>query len=149
MKLKALRQKSAYKNTSTWLDAVYRNNKQVIDSAIRSPDPKMSKKSQFKQLVKEYMDEGLSPTKALNTLARTETFTPEAERLRSNAIKGLKRDKAAAEAFRRAKGWNEKFDESKMKYDKENHIYVYDERVTISFRQSPEGIDIGVIGYEE
>lgn len=144
MQLRAKKGKMKYKNTEAWLDAVYRNNKQVIDDALVTTG-KTSAKKVFKQLVNEYRAEGMSPTKAVKTLSKTTIFTPEHERLKSNAFKGLRGDKTAMKAFRKAAGWNEKIDASKMVYDKENHVYVYDNRVTVSFTNSPFGINVGVL----
>lgn len=144
VKLKAKQNKGKYKNTNAWLDAVYRNNKQLIDTSLITTG-RTSSKSVFKQLVKEYMEEGMSPTKAVNTLAKTTIFTPEVERLKSNAFKGLKGDKDAYKTFRKLVGWREKIDDSKMVYDASQHVYVYDNRVTVSFTNSPYGVNVGVI----
>lgn len=143
MELKALHAKSYYKSTSHWLDAVYRNNKDFIDKRLNVTNPKASKKTVFKNLVNEYMDEGLSPTKALNTLSRTTIFTSIPERLRSNALKGIRGDAETFKSFRKLAGWKTKIDESKFVYDKEQHIYIYDNKVTVSFRNSPFQIILG------
>lgn len=145
MKLKALKNKGKYKNTEAWLDAVYRNNREFIDSKLVITNPRASKKTVFKQLVREYMDEGMSPTKALNTLSKTTIFTPEAERFRSNVHKAIREDKDTYKQFRKMVGWKEKIDDSKFVYDKEQHIYVYDGRVTVSFKNSPYEIILGTI----
>lgn len=148
MKLKALKNKSKYKSTSAWLDAVYRNNRDFIDSRIQTPSTmrrKISKRAVFKQLAQEYMDEGLSPIKALDTLSKSTIFTSEAERIRSNAFRGIKGDKEAFREFRRLAGWNKKIDESKMKWDKEQHMYIYDNRVTIQFDNSPYQVIVGLL----
>lgn len=144
MKLQAKKIKSKYKNTNAWLDAVYRNNKDIIDNSLIVTG-KTSAKKVFKQLVNEYISEGMSPTKAVKTLSKTTIFTPEVERLKSNAFKGLKGDKAAMKQFRKAIGWHEKIDEAKMTYDASQHIYVYDNKVTVSFTNSPYGVNIGII----
>lgn len=145
MKLEALHPKSYYKSTDHWLNAVYRNNKEFIDSKLHVTNPKASKKTVFKNLVQEYIDEGYAPTKALNTLSRTTVFTSDAERLRNNALKGLRGDKETFKSFRKLAGWNTKVDPAKFRYDKTQHIYVYDERITISFRNSPFEIIVGQI----
>ena len=143
MELKALHTKGYYKSTSQWLDAVYRNNKEFIDSRLNVTKPKASKKTVFKNLVREYMDEGYSPTKALNTLRRTTICTSEAERVRRNALSAVRNDKDTYKAFRKLAGWKQKIDPSKLVYDKDQHIYIYDQRITISFRNSPKEIIIG------
>lgn len=143
MKLQALHSISYYKSTSHWLDAVYRNNKEFIDKKLTVTNPKASKKTVFKNLVREYMDEGYAPTKALNTLSKTTIFTSEVERFRRNARNALRNDKETYKQFRQLVGWKQKIDESKFVYDKKQHIYIYDGRITVSFRNSPYEIIIG------
>lgn len=144
MILKAKQNKGKYKNTEAWLDAIYRNNKETIDKALVTTG-KTSSKTVFKQLIREYVSEGMSPTKAVRTLSKTTIFTPEVERLKSNAFKGLRGDKTAMKQFRKAIGWREKIDDSKLVYDASQHIYVYDNRVTVSFTNSPYGVNVGII----
>ena len=147
MKLEAKRKKSSYKSTDAWLDAVYKNNKQIIDQNIITIG-KESKKKVFKQLVKENMDEGMSPVKALNTLSKSTIFTPERERLINNAYKGLKSNKEAYKAFReltKEKGRYTKVDFSKFRYDPNTHTYVYDNRIRISFENSPKQTVVDLI----
>lgn len=143
MKLKALRSIGYYKSTSLWLDAVYRNNKEIIDEKVEVTNPKATKRNAFKHLVQEYMDKGYAPTKALDILTRSTVFTSEVERFRNNALQGLRGDKETFKSFRKLAGWNKKIDPAKFRYDKTQHIYIYDERITISFRNSPYGIIIG------
>lgn len=145
MKLKALKNKGKYKSTTAWLDAVYRNNREFIDSKLVVTNPRASKKTVFKQLVQEYMDEGMSPTKALNTLSKTTVFTSEAERFRSNVLKAIKEEKETYKQFRKMVGWKVKIDDSKFVYDKEQHIYIYDGRITVDFRNSPYEIILGEV----
>lgn len=138
-----------YKSTDAWLDAVWRNNEDRIRKAffgIKKP------KAAFKASVNEYMSQGLSPEKSMKTLVRSSLFTPPAERFRDNAMAGLKGDKAAYKAFRdmtREKGRFTKFDPSKMRYDKKEKVYVYDNRLIISFKNSPQRVDVRPIGGDE
>ena len=62
--MKSAKKRKYYKSTDHWLDAVYRKNKAEIDKAL---DGVKNKKAAFKNAVKGYMEEGLSPEKALNT----------------------------------------------------------------------------------
>lgn len=136
---KAKHNKSFYKNTDAWLDAIYRNNKQTIDKELSFAG---NSKSVFKQMVKEYMAEGLSPTKAVSTIAKSTLFTPEVERLKSNFYEGLKGDKDAYKLFReltKERGKYAKFDPNKLKWNKEDKVYQYD-NVIISFQNSPFGV---------
>ena len=146
MKLKAKKGKSKYKNTDTWLDAVYRNNKEFIDEKLKNVSvPKLSKRTIFKDIVKEYSDQGLSPLKALKTASNSEIFTSKMERLHNNAFSALKAAKDAYKTFReltKEHGRFTKMDETKLKW--ENGVYIY-ENIMISFQNSPYGIRVGRI----
>lgn len=147
MKLEAKRKKSSYKSTDSWLDAVYKNNKEIIDQNIITLG-KESKKTIFKQLVKENMAEGMSPVKALKTLSKSTVFTPVGERLINNAYKGLKSDKGAYKAFReltKENGRYTKLDLDKFRYDPNTYTYVYDNRIRISFENSPKQTVVDLI----
>lgn len=143
IKLKAKRSKSSYKNTNAWLDAVYRNNKSYIDSKLVATSPRSSPKTIFKQLVREYQDEGFSPTRAVNILSKSTIFTPERERLISNAWSGLRGDKEAFKEFRRLAGWKTKIRPELLKWDKVNKVYTYN-NITIRFDKSPAQVVIGL-----
>lgn len=142
---KAKKKKGAYKNTDKWLDAVYRNNKTEIDKELSfAGNPKRV----FKQMIKENIAEGMSPTLAVSTVARSTLFTPEAERLRNNMLSGLKSDKAAYKAFReltKEHGRYTKFDPNKLHWDSIDKVYVYGGNIVISFQNSPYGVNIGRI----
>lgn len=147
MKLKAKRNKGYYKNTDAWLDAIYRNNKAVIDEAM-SDVRGASARSAFKEHVKAYMEQGLTPTKAVNTLSRTTIFTSKAERLRNNMYSALKQDKDAYQAFRnltKEKGKYTEVDFSQFKWDEDQHMYIYKGQVGIDFRNSPQEIIVTML----
>ena len=59
--MKSSRKRSSYKSTDHWLDAVYRKNRSEIDKALEGVK---NKRASFKQLVKGYMEEGLSPERS-------------------------------------------------------------------------------------
>ena len=145
MRLRDKKSKSKYKNKDRWIDAVYRANKAFIDERLENlTNPKQSKKTVFKNLVNEYIDEGLAPVKALNTLSKTTIFTDVKDRLHSNVLTALKNENLDKE-FRKLAGWKNKFDPDKLVWDKDEKIYVYDNKVKISFKNSPYGIELGVI----
>lgn len=137
---KAKKNKGAYKNTDRWIDAVYRNNKAVIDKELSfAGNPKRV----FKQMVKENIAEGLTPTKAVSTIARSTLFTNEKERLRENMLSGLRSDKGAFRAFReltKERGRYAKFDPAKLHWDATDKVYLYGGNVIISFQNSPYGV---------
>lgn len=144
---KAKHNKSYYKNTEAWIDAVYRNNKDTIRSGLADENgiPKKNTKAIFKAMVKEFISEGLSPTKAVKTIARGTLFTSNLERIRLNAYNSIIKDRVAYKAFReytKEKGRYTKFDEEKMVWDKSQGIYIYDNKIIIDFKNSPHGIEI-------
>ena len=139
---KAKKNKGAYKSTDHWIDAVYRNNKTVINSELSFAG---NPKKVFKQMVKENIAEGMSPTKAVSTIARSTLFTPETERLRNNMLSGLRSDKGVFRAFReltKEHGRYTKFDPNKLHWDSTDKVYVYGGSLIISFQNSPYGVDI-------
>lgn len=143
---KAKNKKSKYKNTDSWLDAVYRNNKAVIDAELSGS--RKSPKAVFKRAVYEYIEQGLSPTKAVKTLARSTKFTPKAERLQNNMWSGLTADRDAYQQFReltKKKGRYTKFDRDKLVWDATDKVYIYDGSVIISYDNSPYGIKVSSI----
>lgn len=140
---KAKKAKNKYKSTDAWLNAVYRNNKAVIDRELSGT--KQGPKGTFKKIVQEYMQEGLTPTKAVSALARSTTFTPKTERMKTNFWSGIKGDKAAYKEFReltKEKGKYTKFDRDQLVYDKSQKLYIYGGAITISFKNSPFGIEV-------
>lgn len=139
---KAKKKKSAYKNTDRWIDAVYRNNKTVINKELSFAG---NPKKVFKQMVKQNIAEGMSPTKAISTIARSTLFTTETERLRNNMLSGLRNDKGAFKSFRqltKEKGRYTKFDQNKLHWDSTDKVYIYGGNIVISFQNSPYGVQV-------
>lgn len=139
---KAKHKKSFYKDTDKWIDAIYRNNKATIDAELAFAG---TPKKVFKQMVKENIAEGMSPTKAVSTIARSTLFTPEVERLRNNMRSGLKADKGAYKKFReltKERGKYTKFDPNKLHWDSTDKVYIYSGQIIISFQNSPYGVDV-------
>lgn len=91
---------------------------------------------------------GLTTKQALKKLGDSEAFTQRGERLKENIQKALKNFGKAKEfkgLIRDEKGHFQAFDEDKLVWDKDAHIYVYDHKITIDVTNSPEDIIIGVI----
>ena len=131
-KLYSAQKKSRYKNVDTWLDSVYKYNKEEIDAGLyESKDSEMTKKESFKSLVREYHDEGKSWTESLLTYEKSEHFTTTKERIQANLIKGLKGKKEAYEEFReysKIKGKYTRIDADKLEWDATEKRYTYDAR---------------------
>lgn len=139
MKFKALQTKGKYKSTDAWINAVYRNNKSVIDEKLGINEyTRITTQTLFRNMVKEYIRNGYSPTRAVDLLSRTTIFTPRAERLANNALQGLRGDPDAFHQFRKLTGWKKKVDPSLFRWDKEQKLYIYGETgITVSFKNSP------------
>ena len=137
--LRAKKAKYKYKNTNAWLNAVYRNNKTLIDEKLPA-GPGQSSKATFKQWVNAYRAEGKSPNKALRTLSKSEIFTDRATRLKENFLRSLKQDKESWKTFRRAVGWHKKITIDKFSYDYAEKAYKYEDDGVIVYRDpSPKG----------
>lgn len=153
IQLKANKARSKYKNTEAWLDAVYRKNKFVIDKTfIPSSQSGKSIKAQFKQSVRDYMDY-FGPEKALKAATKSAHFTTPKERIRENLLSGLKKDQDTYKRFqqltRGSKGRFEKFDPEKLFYHFRDKVYVYDNRVIISFENSPQRVTVREMSSQE
>lgn len=142
--MKSSRKRSSYKSTEHWLDAVYRKNRSEIDKALEGVK---NKKASFKQLVKGYMEEGLSPEKSLKALERSTIFTPEVTRFRNNLVEAMKthgRYQEFRNMTRGFKGRFEKINLNNFRYDAKNNAYTYTtvlgDVIVIRFDNSPEDI---------
>lgn len=123
--MKAYKKRSSYKSVDHWLESVYRKNKDRIDTTLEGIK---NKKASFKNAVKGYMDEGLSPEASLKALENSTIFTPVYERMRKNLIEGMKTNKVYNE-FRKlnrsASGRFLKVDLDRFNYDEEQGVYYY------------------------
>lgn len=142
--MKSSRKRSSYKSTEHWLDAVYRKNRSEIDKALEGVK---NKKASFKQLVKGYMEEGLSPERSLKALERSTIFTPEVTRFRNNLVEAMKthgRYQEFRNMTRGFKGRFEKINLNNFRYDSKNNVYTYTtvlgDVIVIRFDNSPEDI---------
>lgn len=146
---KAIHKRSYYKDDNAYLDAVYRNNKAIIDEAYQGIIRGKSAKSIFKESINGYITEdGYSLSKSLKVLARSTTFTTNKERLTNNFYSGLVADKEAYKLFReltKEHGRYSKFDTEQLRYNKEENVYVYNDKVIISFENSPLQVVVKLI----
>lgn len=137
---KAKYRRSHYKTDATYIRAVYLNNKEVIDAELNF----MGNPYQvFKQQIIEYKEQGKTVTEGIQTLARSTIFTSEEERFHENFWSGLKAFKEEYKQFKeltKEKGRYTKLDDSKLKWDKDARGYVYDNKILISYENSPFGI---------
>lgn len=147
---------SHYKSEESWLNQVYRNNKEKIDEKInklREGEDSLglteSNLKTFKQSYYEQREEGLSPKKAMESLSRTSIFMEKSELLRTNAINGLQKEKEAWRQFRnlvRHKGRFVSIDSTKFHYvGDRTYVYKDPEKgidISIIYNNSPEVITI-------
>lgn len=151
-KLEAKRDKSRYKDTSHWLDAVYRNNKEFIDDKLKSVMT-TNKKRVFKNLVLEQSGARLkdsltikelnnklntikSPTKALKKLSRSDIFSSYKERAQENFYDVLKEHKVIRK-IKNLAGERDKFDPNRLQWNYKENAYRYGD-VFVSIDNSPE-----------
>lgn len=149
---KRLKKINKYKNLDAYLNSIYRQNKDLIDSRYLTEEDlalatnrekllKTSKKTAWKNHVKEYMEEGYSVDEALKKVSNSRVMMDYEDLARNNALDGLKEDKEAYKKFReltKVKGKYTKIDSRKLTYIGNNE-YAY-ENVVISFKNSPEEI---------
>lgn len=121
-----------YKSTNTWLNTIYRKNKSFIDSRIEVTDPIESKRDVFKRLVRENIEEGKSPRRSLEIVARSTVFTEVGERLRSNARRGLLKDIENFREFRELTKYGGRYthiNTEAFEWDPETKSYIYQTEV--------------------
>ena len=152
---KAKKPLNKYKDPNAWLDAVYRNNKKKIDEAYADIPSRLSKKTLFKNNVREYVNRGTASSlpEALSRLERTTIFMTKAQIMYRNAIEGMKRKfPQQYKLFRElTKDWNGRYttiDPNKLSWDKFGKVYIYDaprRKIALNYRNSPERLDVYVV----
>ena len=152
---KAKKPLNKYKDPNAWLDAVYRNNKKKIDEAYADIPSRLSKKTLFKNNVREYVNRGTASSlpEALSRLERTTIFMTKAQIMYRNAIEGMKRKfPQQYKLFRElSKDWNGRYstiDPNKLSWDKFSKVYIYAaprRKIALNYRNSPERLDVYVV----
>lgn len=152
---KAKKPLNKYKDPNAWLDAVYRNNKKKIDAAYAVIPSPLSKKTLFKNNVREYVKRGTAQSipEALSKLERTTIFMTKSQIMYRNAIEGMKRKfPKQYKLFRElTKDWNGRYttiDPNKLSWDKFSKVYIYDaprRKIALNYRNSPERLDVYVV----
>ena len=131
-----------YKNKNAYLDAVYRNNKKLIDSVIPSGKGYgKSSRSLFKKWVKEVADDNkVNIKKALRIVARKRAFTPKEEQASINFYKELRKNKETLTELRRMSAWNKKIKDTAFVYKGSDGKYYYYQygNILIRKKKSPE-----------
>ena len=151
---KAAHKKSWYMSEESYLDAVYRKNKDIIDKSYKKAfekagnDVKVLKsfKKYFKSEVRRLQEtNSISLKKAVKLYANYPIFKSNGEVGVENFLSGLKKDPGAWEYFRHLnrdeKGRFLPFDGSKLNWVN-SKLVIYDNRIEVSFLDSPVGVTV-------
>ena len=134
-----------FKTERDYLKSVfYRNRKEIVDVFGKErPMEKFIKNIEAQKIVGD-----LTTKQALSKLAKSEAFTPVEDRFVDNVMKALKnfdKKKLFAQLRRDEKGRFAAFDRNKLVWDKDTHMYIYDDKITIDITNSPQDIIIGTV----
>ena len=136
---KGVKKRKDFKTQDQYLDYIFEQNRSKLTEVFGT-----NARERFKGSVESYkIAYDTNITGALKKLENTKAFTPEVERLKSNMWQSLKNYKAVSkfqQLTRDKKGKFTKFDTSKLVWNRENKSYIYDNRVMISFNNSPQQI---------
>ena len=138
---KGAKKRKDFKTQDQYLDYIFEQNRGKLAEVFGS-----NARERFKGAVESYKiayDTNING--AIQKLANTEAFTPEVERLKSNMWTSLKSYKAVGKFQQLTRGERGKFtefDPDKLTWDRDNKSYTYDNRVMISFDNSPQQIKL-------
>ena len=151
---KAAHKKSWYMSEESYLDAVHRKNKELIDKSYKKAfekagtDIKVLKsfKKYFKSEVRRLQEtNSITLKKAVKLYANYPIFKSKGEVGIDNFLSGLKKNPEAWEYFRQLnrddKGRYLAFDPSKLVWITSKEV-IYDNRIVINFMDSPVSINI-------
>lgn len=150
----------AYESNKEMIDKVYANVSSVVTGKITTKEAfitEVGERVYGKDFTKMNIDFGRLPREeftkvrgAFNTISHGGDFMSAQERAIRN-ISGMKSN-LGKNAFydlqnlTRTKGKFSKFNYGKMKWNKEEGVWIYDDRIIIDFRNSPVEIVLRVIG---
>lgn len=136
---------------NTYLNRVYKQNKTKIDTAYTAYTNISNEKfirNSFKNLVKEFMEDGYTLNQSVTKVLNKEMFTPIKERYQSNVYEAIVNEKEVYKEFRnltRDKGRFTKVELNDFNYvglknidGKDYTVYTYN-NVYIYIAQSPKG----------
>lgn len=138
---KGARKRKDFKTQDQYLDYIFEQNRGKITEVFGN-----NARERFKGAVESYkIAYSTNINGAIQKLANTTAFTPEVERLKSNMWASLKSYRAVGtfQQLTRGEGGKfTKFNPDKLKWDRETKSYVYNNRVGISFNNSPQQITL-------
>lgn len=136
---KGAKKRKDFKTQEQYLDYIFEQNRGKLTEVFGN-----NARERFKGAVESYkIAYSTNINGAIQKLANTTAFTPEVERLKSNMWQSLKNYKAVStfQQLTRGQGGRfTKFNPDKLKWDRETKSYVYNNRVMISFDNSPQQI---------
>lgn len=133
-----------FKSETDYLKDVFRRNREAITNVYG--EGAESTFIRAVQSVKQVRDVNIR--QAVNLLSQAKAFTPYEETAKSNVIEAMKNFDTYQEfrnLTRDEKGRFTKVDMSKLKWDRDSQSYIYNNRVIISFSNSPEGVTLSLI----
>ena len=127
-----------FKTEVAFLEDVYRRNISAIPSGTTA--------QMFVTQVQSYkIGYDTNITGALNMLAKSERYTPYTERAGDNIMSALEKHgqlKKFKTMIRDSQGRFVKYDRSKLRWDHDSQVYIYDNKISIDVRNSPEQVII-------
>ena len=140
--LRAKRPRKAYKSDENYLRAVYRNNKEWLNSH-KTYTPSVSLERSFVNSAMEYISQGYTAVQAANKLASSGAFTGKSYRGKVNIYNVILNDKKLYEKFKKETNIKRKedFEVEKLEWSYREDAYKYGD-VYISVSNSPYRIDI-------
>lgn len=133
-----------FKSETAYLKDVFRRNREVITKVYK--EDAESKFIDAVQSIKEVKEVNIR--QALNTLSQAKAFTPYKETAKSNAIQAVinfDKYQEFRNLTRDEKGRFTRVDMDKLDWDEDSESYIYDNRVMISFSNSPLGVTLSLI----
>lgn len=134
-----------FKTEDAYLTDIFEKNREAITSAYGA-----NALERFKNQVRSYkiLNNNMTVKAAIKKIERSRAFTPykyiAAENVKKQMIE-YDKWRQFQNLTRDHKGRFTKYDPKLLHYDRDTKSYIYDGRVRISFKNSPEGIIITLI----
>ena len=144
--------RSRYSSNSAYIRGVFNANKELIVEKIREWEeegndigiPGDTPYQKFRTFVRGYMRQGYSIEKSIRSVGLSFPFATKAERYKQFVFEYLKDYPEEYKKFRelsKEHGRYTKFKENELRYVGGN-TYIYADKVKISFKNSPERVEI-------
>ena len=140
---KGAKKRKDFKTQDQYLDYIFEQNRGKLAEVFGA-----NARERFKGAVESYkVAYGTNINGAIKKLANTTAFTPEVEKFKSNMWEALKKFKAVRtfQHLTRKTDGSGQFDEfhlEMLKWDSKERAYTYNDKVMISFDNSPQQIKL-------